>query len=54
MKRFVFCDTFRRNELTFSAPPFSRGVLPYGVRTFLSGGFLSEPKRPSAIDCKHT
>ena len=35
MKRFVFCDTFRYKELSFSAPPLSRGVPPYGVRTFL-------------------
>ena len=37
MKRFAFCDTFRRKELSFSAPPLSRGVPPCGVRTFLSG-----------------
>jgi hypothetical protein len=37
MKRFVFCDTFRYKELSFSAPPLSRGVPPYGVRTFLFG-----------------
>jgi amino acid transporter/nucleotide-binding universal stress UspA family protein len=37
MKWFVFCDTFRRKELSFSAPPLSRGVPPCGVRIFLSG-----------------
>lgn len=31
-----FCDTFRRTVLSFHAPPFSRGMLPCGVRTFLS------------------
>lgn len=36
LRRFVFCDTIRRKELSFSAPPFSQGMLPYGVRTFLS------------------
>jgi len=37
VRRFVFCDTFRRPELTFRTPPLSKGMLPYGVRTFLSG-----------------
>ncbi len=33
--RFVFCDTFRRPRLAPRLPPFSRGMLPCGVRTFL-------------------
>ena len=37
MKRSIFCDTCRRKELSFSAPLLSQGVLPCGVRTFLSG-----------------
>ena len=37
IKRFIFCDTFRRKELSFSAPLLSQGGLPCGVRTFLSG-----------------
>jgi len=53
MKRFVFCDTFRRKELSFSAPLLSQGVLPYGVRTFLSG-VLAEPERPPANGEKYT
>src|SRR5471032_2215971 len=46
-RRYIFCDTFRRKELEFSAPPFSQGMLPYGVRTFLSRA-LARRKRPSA------
>ena len=33
--RYIFCDTVRHPEFTFQAPPFSRGMLPSGVRTFL-------------------
>jgi hypothetical protein len=51
MKRFIFCDTFRRKELSFSAPLLSQGVLPCGVRTFLSG-VLTEPERPPANEKK--
>ncbi|CAN5487900.1 hypothetical protein BH09VER1_BH09VER1_50240 [soil metagenome] len=32
----IFCDTFRRTVLSFHAPPLSQGMLPCGVRTFLS------------------
>ena len=46
-RRFIFCDTLRRKELSLSAPPLSRGMLPCGVRTFLSVREASE--RPSAI-----
>ena len=35
-RRYVFCDTFRRPLLTRGAPMLSHGVLPWGVRTFLS------------------
>ena len=52
-KRFVFCDTFRRKELSFSAPPLSQGVPPCGVRTFLSG-IAAEPERPFAIRTDHS
>jgi hypothetical protein len=45
-KRFVFCDTFRRKELSFSAPLLSQGGLPCGVRTFLSGFLRSRSDRP--------
>jgi hypothetical protein len=33
--RYVFCDTFRRPKLSPRTPPLSRGMLPFGVRTFL-------------------
>ena len=46
IKRFVFCDTFRRKELSFSAPLLSQGGLPCGVRTFLSGFLRSRSDRP--------
>jgi hypothetical protein len=39
-KRSIFCDTFRRKELSFTAPLLSQGVLPCGVRTFLSSVLL--------------
>jgi hypothetical protein len=45
-KRFVFCDTFRRKELSFSAPLLSQGGLPCGVRTFLSSFFRPRSDRP--------
>ena len=36
-RRCVFCDTFRRHDLSITAPvpPSRDGMLPYGVRTFL-------------------
>jgi hypothetical protein len=46
VKRFVFCDTFRRKELSFSAPLLSQGGLPCGVRTFLSGFLRPRSDRP--------
>jgi hypothetical protein len=46
MERFIFCDTFRRKELSFSAPPLSQGMPPCGVRTFLSGVQWSRSDRP--------
>ena len=46
IKRSVFCDTFRRKELSFSAPLLSQGGLPCGVRTFLSGFLRSRSDRP--------
>jgi hypothetical protein len=33
--RFIFCDTFRYLEFTPLIPSLSRGMLPFGVRTFL-------------------
>ncbi len=46
--RFVFCDTFRRHGLSSMAPMLSHGVLPCGVRTFLSRkpGFRQRSLRP--------
>ena len=35
-ERSVFCGTFRPIPLARDCPPFSRGTLPYGVRTFLA------------------
>ena len=51
-KRFIFCDTFRRKELSFSAPLLLQGVLPCGVRTFLSGvrdGAGATARQPNKI-----
>jgi hypothetical protein len=48
IKRTVFCDTFRRKELSFSAPLLSQGGLPCGVRTFLSGFLRPRSDRPPA------
>lgn len=36
-RRSVFCDTVRQRALR-APPPLSRGILPCGVRTFLSRG----------------
>ena len=33
--RYIFCDTVRHPGFTSWAPPISRGMLPFGVRTFL-------------------
>ncbi len=33
--RYIFCDTIRHPGFTSWAPPISRGMLPFGVRTFL-------------------
>jgi hypothetical protein len=33
--RYIFCDTFRRPKLSHRTPSLSRGMLPFGVRTFL-------------------
>jgi hypothetical protein len=33
--RYIFCDTVRHPGFRSWAPPISRGMLPFGVRTFL-------------------
>ena len=33
--RYIFCDTLRHPGFASRMPPLSRGMLPYGVRTFL-------------------
>ena len=33
--RYIFCDTLRHPGFASRMPPISRGMLPYGVRTFL-------------------
>jgi hypothetical protein len=49
--RCIFCDTFRYPEFTSLVPPFSRGLLPFGVRTFLWPESVSNQRLP-ATACK--
>ena len=44
---FVFCDTFRRLNIDVQTPPLARGILPCGVRTFLSP-ILPRERMPSS------
>ncbi len=34
--RYIFCDTIRHSQLQLKTPSLSQGILPCGVRTFLS------------------
>src|SRR5438477_1792170 len=48
-RRCLFCDTFRNPDLGRGRPRVLRGMLPYGVRTFLSESLRSDhlPSRRS-------
>jgi hypothetical protein len=49
--RCIFCDTFRYPEFTSLVPSLSRGLLPFGVRTFLWPESVSNQRLP-ATACK--
>ena len=48
--RYIFCDTVRRPGFTSWAPPISRGMLPFGVRTFLWQKQVSSQRSPATIE----
>ena len=48
--RFVFCDTFHCCGLRPQPPTLARGMLPCGVRTFLTSAVLRPDARSSPAD----
>ncbi len=49
-RRFVFCDTFHCCGLRPQPPTLARGMLPCGVRTFLTSAVLQPDARSSPAD----
>ena len=47
--RYIFCDTFRHPGFASQMPPISRGMLPYGVRTFLWQKQASSQRSPATV-----